>query len=600
MSLRTLENIFPYDLSNAVRWVWHEVHSVATALSSVERARPLLYVNFHLMGQIDEFKRTLATHAAQTHEHVSKLFNPDAVAKIDQMTRGRHVDAKVVRLYNDAVVALGVAHSAIRGAENLVAQVRPQLANGSMSERDRDTMHALASALSGHKKNYDTLFVEFRDHFERNRAYCLPMVRYTLLTAVMGDVDREFVKEGATCALCKEQINMLEDRVPRIECGHHFHNQCLFSHLEMTSTCPVCISHVESNPFVLINRGGHLLGIIKSVDLMSVPELVYTADHVRRAAYSSRKTHTIHLAKHPAYAQERSEVKTIFWDEPYDEYRPVRYTHDAVLLDKKTGKKPVWADIELDWTETPLSAEAVNFAATVLSKRRTYEGSELGKLRPLVLHQGRPRNPVGRTGMTGRGLLGNYGPNHAADPLLTKFVYDIETKKTVLKMLVVQRSDTKQWAIPGGMVDAGEVVTEAAVRELIEEGYLGDSLEDQKARLAKLKAIFSKAFTEHAIVVYSGYVDDPRNTDHAWMETACYHLHLDDSDTFKEINVLQSSAGSDAIDTKWLEIKPGKDGSDFDNLYASHREMVLTALRKRPWLFAETLALFGETSGEHI
>ena len=30
------------------------------------------------------------------------------------------------------------------------------------------------------------------------------------------------------------------------------------------------------------------------------------------------------------------------------------------------------------------------------------------------------RNPVGRTGMTGRGLLGKWGPNHAADPLVTR------------------------------------------------------------------------------------------------------------------------------------------------------------------------------------
>lgn len=30
------------------------------------------------------------------------------------------------------------------------------------------------------------------------------------------------------------------------------------------------------------------------------------------------------------------------------------------------------------------------------------------------------RNPVGRTGLTGRGLLGRWGPNHAADPVVTR------------------------------------------------------------------------------------------------------------------------------------------------------------------------------------
>ena len=34
---------------------------------------------------------------------------------------------------------------------------------------------------------------------------------------------------------------------------------------------------------------------------------------------------------------------------------------------------------------------------------------------------GRPLNPVGRTGLAGRGILGKWGPNHAADPIVTRF-----------------------------------------------------------------------------------------------------------------------------------------------------------------------------------
>jgi len=32
-----------------------------------------------------------------------------------------------------------------------------------------------------------------------------------------------------------------------------------------------------------------------------------------------------------------------------------------------------------------------------------------------------PINPFGRTGLIGRGLLGRWGPNHAADPIVTKY-----------------------------------------------------------------------------------------------------------------------------------------------------------------------------------
>jgi hypothetical protein len=44
-------------------------------------------------------------------------------------------------------------------------------------------------------------------------------------------------------------------------------------------------------------------------------------------------------------------------------------------------------------------------------------------LGPYEIINGIPRNPMGRTGMTGRGLLGRWGPNHAGDPIVTRYVY---------------------------------------------------------------------------------------------------------------------------------------------------------------------------------
>lgn len=40
------------------------------------------------------------------------------------------------------------------------------------------------------------------------------------------------------------------------------------------------------------------------------------------------------------------------------------------------------------------------------------------------VENGRPRNPAGRTGLVGRGLLGHWDPNHAADPILTRWKKD--------------------------------------------------------------------------------------------------------------------------------------------------------------------------------
>lgn len=57
----------------------------------------------------------------------------------------------------------------------------------------------------------------------------------------------------------------------------------------------------------------------------------------------------------------------------------------------------------------------------------------------------RPLNPKGRTGLKGRGVLGKWGPNHAADPIVTRWkrsealekVLDASSNKSVLCIFVV-------------------------------------------------------------------------------------------------------------------------------------------------------------------
>merc|ERR1719335_375105 len=125
-------------------------------------------------------------------------------------------------------------------------------------------------------------------------------------------------------------------------------------------------------------------------------------------------------------------------------------------------------------------------------------------------------NPVGRTGLGGRGLLGKWGANHAADPIVTRF--HPETGK--LQVVAIKRKDTGQWAIPGGMVDPGESVSVTVKREFTEEaGALSDPAE-QADFLKHTEALFASGKQS-----YRGYVDDPRNTDNAWMETTAFHFH---------------------------------------------------------------------------
>lgn len=213
----------------------------------------------------------------------------------------------------------------------------------------------------------------------------------------------------------------------------------------------------------------------------------------------------------------------VSWEETFDEYSPENFVAPVVLKNDITINPKGWAD-----------PEAISKVTHDI--RFSYTG-------PIKLNEkGQPMNPNGRTGLEGRGLLGKWGANFAADPVITRI--NPETRK--VEMLAIQR-DTGEWAIPGGMVDAGEAVTKTLMRELKEETGVDLSMEDAEE-------------------IYRGYVDDPRNTDNAWMETTLSHKHVSD----EQAKQMQLQAGDDAKAVKWLSL----DKDALQNLYASHGEMI--------------------------
>lgn len=164
-----------------------------------------------------------------------------------------------------------------------------------------------------------------------------------------------------------------------------------------------------------------------------------------------------------------------------------------------------------------------------------------------------PRNPCGRTGIGKRGILGKWGPNQAADVLVTRYS-PVSGKLLVLLQL---RADTQEWAMPGGMVDKGETPRAAARRELREETGLYLPMEDAKE-------------------TYNGYVDDSRNTDNAWMTTVVFHKHLDNQASQEvEGKKLAPEDPTEVKDIQWIPY----DDPRLNKLFASHSTFVNEALK---------------------
>lgn len=163
-------------------------------------------------------------------------------------------------------------------------------------------------------------------------------------------------------------------------------------------------------------------------------------------------------------------------------------------------------------------ADYKNVSKEELEKRMVWRNNKLITLKEAKIRFdefNKPITPV-KTGKKGRGLLGKYGPNHACDPIITRF----NMYKCRIEFIAVKRNDSGQWAIPGGMIDAGEKVSQTLKREFIEEA---SSKTDKKI----IDEIFSKS---NETILYSGPTyGDPRTTDCAWIETyvANYHIYYD-------------------------------------------------------------------------
>lgn len=122
-----------------------------------------------------------------------------------------------------------------------------------------------------------------------------------------------------------------------------------------------------------------------------------------------KQVHTKCRGPYPGTNIQRSSVPNdkVSWSVPFSEYKPVSYTAEVVL------NKPVWADDDINGDN---DTGSINFNALDGNvNRMSHEGL-------YTILNGFPQNIRGRTGMIGRGLLGRWGPNHAADPIVTRFV----------------------------------------------------------------------------------------------------------------------------------------------------------------------------------
>ncbi|KAM3835803.1 LOW QUALITY PROTEIN: transient receptor potential cation channel subfamily M member 2 [Vipera latastei] len=182
-----------------------------------------------------------------------------------------------------------------------------------------------------------------------------------------------------------------------------------------------------------------------------------------------------------------------------------------------------------------------------------------------TVEYGLPLNPMGRTGLRGQGILRFFGPNHALHPVVTRWRRNIDGSiyrknlKKMLEVLVVKFPFLDNWALLGGSLEPGEALPQK-IKQILRREFWPQ---------------FQKLLNQ-GTEIYKGYVDDPRNTDNAWIETVAISVHFEDQNDVEMKRLNSFLQGCDfEVMVRWQVVDKKIP------LYVNHKEL----LRKATVLF---------------
>lgn len=299
----------------------------------------------------------------------------------------------------------------------------------------------------------------------------------------------------------------------------------------------------------------------KNVDHRELPEeFRFTRRRLSTAAARAKKN---------ARAREKI-MHVLARQSPYPESNQQRYPVPDFLVDWQESfpgyDPPLYTAQEIRASPAGADPDILHSTSVVINFNCLDEGinrrSHTGMID--VVNQ-LPRNPVGRTGIAGRGLLARWGPNHATHIVATRWKIGEDglivqkQDKNVLEFVAVKSPQSLKWAMPGGPMEVGESVSSSLRRILTKKVLVAvkPAIAEEIGNLGQRV----DAIIENATEVYKGYMDTLRNTDNAWMETATLHFH---DETREILGDIEFEAKDGAPIINWQEV------SGHINLRASH------------------------------
>ncbi|CAF4724464.1 unnamed protein product [Rotaria sp. Silwood1] len=162
-----------------------------------------------------------------------------------------------------------------------------------------------------------------------------------------------------------------------------------------------------------------------------------------------------------------------------------------------------------------------------------------------------PMNPMGRTGVRGRGALIRWGPNKSIMAVITRWKthrgqFAIIDGQRILEALVFKDKYTNDWRLPGGKILGVESSYGAVCRSFNKFAFKDYDSEYSLSVQEKDMIEYFQSFARlpfstaeptgfDSRMVYRGYIDDLRNTDNAWVEAEIWNFHYDSDTPFPNL-----------------------------------------------------------------
>ncbi|BHF64679.1 Transient receptor putative cation channel sub M member 2 [Sparganum proliferum] len=193
------------------------------------------------------------------------------------------------------------------------------------------------------------------------------------------------------------------------------------------------------------------------------------------------------------------------------------------------------------------------------SKNHIRRQSLLGRYR-LDPNTGAPLNPMGRSGLLGKGLLPRWGPNHSIVVVVTRWSINPKTGTAVMRgnrgvLQVVALERNKRFCVPWFFTDHTnrcdfDECVPTLIRAFFEARARACCSERRADRL--LRRIDKAEVTQ----IFKGYLDDQLNADGGWLETVVINYHEGEgrgAQLTDDILKVFSEAVSDE-QVKWIEV----------------------------------------------